>query len=120
MKLRRRNSAELQVAAHGPGRRSRLAESADDAAPALLCVTHYKAGSDWIHNILLECVGDRVVEPQPDLGQFLRAPVRQDKVYPKLYVTREQFESADLPPKWRRFVVIRDLRDTLVSGYFSL
>jgi lipopolysaccharide transport system ATP-binding protein len=35
-------------------------------------------------------------------------------------VTRAQFESVELPPKWRRFVVIRDLRDTLVSFYFSL
>lgn len=94
--------------------------SPDDGAPALLCVTHYKAGSHWIHVILGACVQDRIVEPRPDLGQFLRAPVRQGMVYPKLYLTREQFESAELPLRWRRFVVIRDLRDTLVSGYFSL
>jgi lipopolysaccharide transport system ATP-binding protein len=25
-----------------------------------------------------------------------------------------------LPDRWRRFVVIRDLRDTLVSAYFSV
>jgi hypothetical protein len=105
MRWRKRHSAE---------------HSADDASPAVLCVTHYKAGSDWIHIILRRCVRDRIVEPQPDLGQFLQAPVRQGNVYPKLYVTREQFESVELPPRWRRFVVIRDLRDTLVSGYFSL
>jgi hypothetical protein len=105
MRLRRRRSAE---------------HSADDGSPALLCVTHYKAGSGWIHVILSRCVKDRIVQPQPDLGQFLRAPVRQGKVYPKLYVTREQFESAELPPRWRRFVVIRDLRDTLVSAYRNL
>jgi Sulfotransferase domain len=94
--------------------------SADDGPPAVLCVTHYKAGSHWIHLILRGCVKDRIVQPKADLGQFLQAPVRQGKVYPKLYVTREQFESAELPPRWRRFVIIRDLRDTLVSGYFSL
>jgi lipopolysaccharide transport system ATP-binding protein len=100
--------------------RLRTRRSPDEGPPALLCVTHYKAGSDWIDFILRDCVGKRVVEPQPDLGQFLEAPVRQGKVYPKLYVTREQFESVELPPRWHRFVVIRDLRDTLVSGYFSL
>jgi hypothetical protein len=105
MKWRRRHSAE---------------RSPDDGAPAVLCVTHYKAGSDWIHVILRRCVRDRMVEPRPDLEQFLQAPVLQGKVYPKLYVTRGQFESAELPPRWRRFVVVRDLRDTLVSGYFSL
>jgi lipopolysaccharide transport system ATP-binding protein len=41
-------------------------------------------------------------------------------VYPTVYVTREQFEAVALPPSWRRFVVIRDLRDTLVSLYFSI
>jgi hypothetical protein len=35
-------------------------------------------------------------------------------------VTREQFESVAVPEDSRRFVVIRDLRDTVVSGYFSL
>jgi lipopolysaccharide transport system ATP-binding protein len=98
----------------------RIKSSVDDEAPALLCVTHYKAGSHWIHVILMQCVKDRVVEPQADLRHFLEAPVREGMVYPKLYVTREQFESVELPPRWHRFVVIRDLRDTLVSGYFSL
>jgi hypothetical protein len=100
----------------------RLLRGNSDAgeSPAVLCVTHYKAGSTWILMILRNCVRDRIVQPQADLGQFLAAPVREGKVYPKLYVTREQFESAELPSRWRRFVVIRDLRDTLVSGYFSL
>ena len=52
--------------------------------------------------------------------QFLRQRVRPARVYPTLYVTREQFAQAELPREWRRFVVIRDLRDTLVSAYFSL
>jgi lipopolysaccharide transport system ATP-binding protein len=87
--------------------------------PALLCVTHYKAGSSWIYVILRRCVKDRVVQPQPAVEHFLGAPVRQGKVYPRLYVTREQFEGVELPSRWHRFVVIRDLRDTLVSLYFS-
>jgi lipopolysaccharide transport system ATP-binding protein len=35
-----------------------------------------------------------------------------------VYATREQYEATDLPPN-RPFVVVRDLRDTLVSAYFS-
>jgi lipopolysaccharide transport system ATP-binding protein len=37
-----------------------------------------------------------------------------------VFVTREQFDSVPVPANSRRFVVIRDLRDTLVSLYFSL
>jgi lipopolysaccharide transport system ATP-binding protein len=113
MRLRKRHSAE-HSAVDGSG------DLAVDDSPALLCVTHYKAGSGWINMILLRCVKDRVVEVRPGIGHFLDAPVRQGMVYPKLYVTREQFESVELPPRWRRFVVIRDLRDTLVSAYRNL
>jgi lipopolysaccharide transport system ATP-binding protein len=87
---------------------------------AVLHVTHYKAGSQWILRILQELAEPWIVAPAVDGGQFLREPVRAGRVYPTLYVTREQFEQARLPRRWRRFVVIRDLRDTLVSGYFSL
>jgi lipopolysaccharide transport system ATP-binding protein len=55
-----------------------------------------------------------------DCGQFLAQPIRRHGVYPTVYVTREQFESVAIPPTSKRFVVIRDLRDTLVSAYFSL
>jgi lipopolysaccharide transport system ATP-binding protein len=60
------------------------------------------------------------VAPKVDAGQFLIDPVRPGRVYPTLYVTREQFERVELPPRARAFVVIRDLRDTLVSAYFSI
>jgi lipopolysaccharide transport system ATP-binding protein len=35
-------------------------------------------------------------------------------------VTKEDFDTAILPAQWFRFVIIRDLRDTLISGYFSI
>ena len=41
-------------------------------------------------------------------------------MYPTVYVTRVQFDSVAVTRHSRRFVVIRDLRDTLVSGYFSI
>ncbi len=52
--------------------------------------------------------------------QFLKRPVQSGAIYPTLYITREQFESVARPRPSRHFVVIRDLRDTLVSLYFSL
>jgi lipopolysaccharide transport system ATP-binding protein len=89
--------------------------------PTVFHVTHYKAGSQWIHGILRSCLPPRrLVPPEFNRGQFLENPVVQGKVYPTLYVTRDEFESVQLPPSWRRFVVIRDLRDALVSGYFSI
>ena len=91
-----------------------------ESSPTLFHVTHWKAGSTWIDAILRPCAPDRVVLPREDLGQFLEDPIAEGHVYPRLYVTRQQFESVELPEKWRRFVVIRDLRDTLVSAYFSV
>jgi lipopolysaccharide transport system ATP-binding protein len=82
-------------------------------------LTHHKAGSQWVNRILHALVPGRVVEPEVFNGHFLRRPVEPGKVYPTLYLTREQFQSVKLPADHRRFVVVRDLRDTLVSLYFS-
>ena len=87
--------------------------------PAIFHVTHWKAGSQWIYRILHQCARERIVKPQRGNEQFTRGPVQQGKVYPTLYVTKEEFDSAALPGRWYRFVVIRDLRDTLASAYFS-
>ncbi|CAN5463363.1 hypothetical protein BH10ACT11_BH10ACT11_12830 [soil metagenome] len=91
------------------------------APPAIFHVTHYKAGSQWILKILTECVDrDRFVAPREGVAHFLGANLWPGAVYPTVYVTKEEFDAADLPPEWSRFVVIRDLRDTMVSLYFSL
>lgn len=88
--------------------------------PTLLHVTHWKSGSQWIHKILVDCARERIVPPEVGSGQFLERAVLAGKVYPTVYVTREEFASVRLPPHCKRFVVVRDLRDTLISGYFSL
>jgi Sulfotransferase domain len=94
--------------------------STSDDWPTVLHVTHAKAGSQWIHKVLHYCAPNRIVAPQYDVVQFLQVPVRSGAVYPKLYVTRKDFDQVVLPSNSRRFVVIRDLRDTLVSWYFSV
>jgi lipopolysaccharide transport system ATP-binding protein len=88
--------------------------------PTVFHVTHHKSGSQWIHRILLSLAGDRVVAPEVESAQFLNRPIEPGKVYPTVYITREQFDSVKVPAGSRRFVVIRDLRDTLVSIYFSV
>jgi lipopolysaccharide transport system ATP-binding protein len=90
------------------------------AQPTIFHVTHWKAGSQWIHKILIDCAPELIVRPEAFLAQIRDRPLVPGKVYPTVYATREEFYSVRLPPWWARFVVIRDLRDTLVSGYFSL
>lgn len=63
---------------------------------------------------------ESMVAPVWDQSQFLEQPIQSGKIYPTLYLTKEQFESVSLPANARRFVIIRDLRDTLISGYFSI
>ena len=91
-----------------------------DDTPTIFHVTHWKAGSQWIYKILHYCASDRIVEPQVGETQFLHRPLQPGKIYPTVYVTKQQFDSVTLPANSHRFVVIRDLRDTLISGYFSI
>lgn len=95
-------------------------EGVAEDAPTIFHITHWKAGSQWIHKILVDCVPERIIPPQLREAQFLDGPLQPQKVYPTVYVTKQQFDSVRLPSNWRRFVIIRDLRDTLVSAYFSL
>lgn len=88
--------------------------------PAVLHITHWKAGSQWIHRILDHCLPERMVKPMEAYGHLLAGPIRRSMIYPTVYATREQLEQLSFPCPVRRFVVIRDLRDALVSMYFSL
>jgi hypothetical protein len=87
--------------------------------PTILHVTHWKAGSQWIHKILNQCGGERVVKPLVSQEQVFHWPIRRGGIYPTVYASRQRLEKVALPPDCRRFVVIRDLRDTLVSAYVS-
>lgn len=82
-------------------------------------ITHWKAGSQWILKILEAIAPERIIRPRVGEGQLLLDPIVPGAIYPTAYLTREQYDSIDRPPGSRHFVVVRDLRDTLVSGYFS-
>ena len=57
-------------------------------------VTHWKAGSQWIHKILHACGPDRIVTPKFDMSQFLQAPVQGGMIYPTLYLRKDDFDRA--------------------------
>lgn len=88
--------------------------------PTIFHVTHWKAGSQWVKKILRDISPERYIDSKVNVAHFLNDNIIPGKIYPTVYVTREQFEKVSLPKQWYRFIVIRDLRDTLISGYFSL
>ena len=108
--------------------------------PTLLHFTHAKAGSTWIDGILRHLFGAKVMPrfgaelfpeksegsasaPAPRLSYeelFRRQPFCPGRVYPGLFLTRDEFVLRPEFADSRRFVVIRDLRDTITSHYFSL
>jgi len=118
--------------------------------PTVFHITHVKSGSQWVQQILRECASGRtIIEPRVAVAQFYQDPLAPGAIYPTIYAPRPRFEAVlspdiDLDPdkyqpsptddvktqNWYnfqvkkspviKFVIIRDLRDTLVSLYFSL
>lgn len=97
----------------------------DPKVPTTMHVTHAKAGSTWINNLLVELFRSRVA-PRGRLvaaatgGDLSRHYFEPGRVYPAMSMTRQQFFAHPELRDIKRFVVIRDLRDTLISLYFSL
>ena len=83
-------------------------------------VTHWKAGSQWFLALLRDVFGAAVVDPQELVKHAYAAGPEQGKVYPCCYLKQQEFAVIPAPANARRFVLIRDLRDTLISGYFSM
>lgn len=89
----------------------------------ILHITHPKAGSQWVAEVLKSCVApQRLVLPLPHVAHFKRTTLRPGGVY--LAVFRAQQRVAEVtrgfPHPLHKVVIIRDLRDTFVSFYFSL
>ena len=117
--------------------------------PTVFHITHHKAGSQWVAEILKHCALERFQKPDVDLSFFYKVPIKPEMIYLTVYVPEKDFEHITLSnplitwpgikytmrhpmiymQNWmnfkvkqipfRHFVVIRDLRDTLVSLYFS-
>jgi hypothetical protein len=93
--------------------------------PTTVHLTHAKSGSTWLDRIFRDAFGERV-GPRGSLGAEAAGVPLERYVFPQGLIHPAQFMSrADflLHPELqesRRFVQIRDLRDMLVSLYFSL
>ena len=111
-------------------------------------VTNHKAGSQWVAEILKYIEPDRFVIPKVKVSHFVEKPVVSGKIYPTLYIPKQEFFSTLLgypsphtyyPSSFKNFftktinkfyfyyrenpyrivIIIRDLRDILISMYFS-
>lgn len=81
-------------------------------------ITHGKAGSTWVEQILRKLYGKQVAPrgyTQPEQFSFATR-----RVYAAVFMTHQEFCRHPELRGIHRFVVVRDLRDTLVSNYFSL
>ncbi|MGD2090138.1 MAG: sulfotransferase domain-containing protein [Candidatus Aminicenantes bacterium] len=83
-------------------------------------ITHQKAGSQWVKAVFNSIDSKRIIESKVHEKQFFEDPIIAGQIYPALYCTRERFTSVKVPGRSIIFVVIRDLRDTLISLYFSM
>lgn len=96
-----------------PGKRIR------DTGPTVFHITHYKAGSQWVYAFLQRVAPDRVVKPLSGARHVTGAPPGRGMIYPTVYLRRDELDAVPVVGEQRRFVVIRDLRDSMVSMYFS-
>ncbi|HEV2392051.1 MAG TPA: sulfotransferase domain-containing protein [Verrucomicrobiae bacterium] len=83
-------------------------------------ITHHKAASQWMLGIFKELFGPVVVKPEYHERHIWDRPIQSGRVYSCCYMGKPEFDTLEVPETSRAFVIIRDLRDTLVSAYFSL
>lgn len=90
------------------------------AQSACFHITHPKAGSQWMLGILEELFGTAVQKPEYYLAHVWGKTIEPGRVYPCVYIGQPEFETIPCAGEKRYFVLIRDLRDTLISAYYSL
>jgi len=91
--------------------------------PTIFHLTHHKSGSQWIRQVLTSVAPSRSITPLPLAKHITDAPIAQGKIYPTVYLTKKDLDehiNGDVADNYKQFFVLRDLRDTLVSLYFSL
>jgi hypothetical protein len=87
--------------------------------PTIFHITMHKAGSQWIRHLLSKCAPDLIVQPTHYTARLLKVTVKEGYIYPAAYITKWTFNRLKKPRNSRHFVILRDLRDVLVSAYFS-
>lgn len=84
--------------------------------PVTLHITHAKAGSTWVDAILRSLFGKRVLPRGYKMPDFATA---KERVF-SVFMTRDEFLARPELATAKRFIILRDLRDTLISRYFSI
>lgn len=83
-------------------------------------ITHWKSGSQWVGGVLLEAAPERAVRVASDFSNIRADRLRPGGIYTPVYLPVHGFREFVGETPGRPFIVIRDLRDTLVSWYFSV
>ncbi|MEQ8317314.1 MAG: sulfotransferase domain-containing protein [Phycisphaerales bacterium] len=88
--------------------------------PTAFHITHWKAGSQWIRKILNRLEPDRIAD-EPGVPFLDSLTITPGHIYTPVYLPRYGFvEAAGTDPSYKCAVFIRDLRDAMVSWYFSM
>jgi len=88
-----------------------------DTFPTVIHFTHAKAGSTWVNGILRELFGRRVKQRVGGVPDFSNA---RGRIYPCVFMHRDAAIAIPAVETAKRFFILRDLRDTLISRYFSI
>lgn len=84
-------------------------------------ITHPKAGSQWIYKILHYSAPNKTITQNESMRDFFNNNINTNKIYPTLFITQWELKQAKLPDDDNMiFIVFRDLRDTVISNYFSI
>jgi len=108
--------------AEAPSKDLQQCESFPIASDRLLIhATHPKAGSQWVQAIFSDLFGVSAVPNLAGNGTPSDGVFRNGRIYLSVYLLPDEIaRHAGSPDAFTPFFVMRDLRDTLVSLYFSL
>jgi lipopolysaccharide transport system ATP-binding protein len=87
-----------------------------DDWPPVFHITQWKAGSQWIREVLTRCIPNKTVMPSFNGDEV----IRRNTVYTAAYLSKQEYEGLNAPGDSKYFIILRDPRDILVSGYYSL
>ncbi|OAB63996.1 hypothetical protein AY599_16515 [Leptolyngbya valderiana BDU 20041] len=89
--------------------------------PTVFHITHWKSGSQWVRGVFKHLTPDRLVHTKPDMSNVSDEQIRPGAIYSAVYMPTQWFyDQVTDNPDHRFIIVIRDLRDTAISWYFSI
>ena len=87
------------------------------AEPPLIHVTHAKAGSTWLYNIFHDVYPKRLAERVG--GAIDQIDASPGDIHSAVFCDYEAFQTIRGAADSRCFFIMRDIRDTMISLYFS-